>query len=153
MQASTIVTQDHRLVAGNKMRFAQIVFVTGGIWGLLVVTPLFFLFDYVGTQYPPAITHPDFYYGFLTVTLAWQLAFLVIGRDPMRFRALMPVAMIEKFGYVAALAILHSQGRISFPQASAGIPDFLLGILFVVAFLKTAPGQVRPAEHATRGGV
>jgi hypothetical protein len=121
------------------MRFAKIVFLIAGVWGLAIVTPLFFLFDYVGTQYPPPITHPDFYYGFATVTLAWQLAFLVIARNPARFRPLMPVAMIEKFGYVAALAVLHWQGRISFAQASAGIPDVLLGALFVAAFVKTRP--------------
>jgi ABC-type transport system involved in cytochrome c biogenesis permease subunit len=113
------------------------VFLIAGIWGLLVVTPLFFLFDYVGRQFPPAITHPDIYYGFVTVTLAWQVAFLVMARDPARFRPLMPVAMIEKFGYVAALAALHAQGRIQFAQASAGIPDFVLGVLFVAAFVKT----------------
>lgn len=119
------------------MRFAKIVFLLAGLWGLAIVTPLLFLFDYVGRQYPPAFTHPDFYYGFVTVTLAWQAAFLVMARDPLRFRPLMPVAMIEKFGYVAALAVLHWQGRISFPQSSAGIPDFVLGVLFVAAFVKT----------------
>jgi hypothetical protein len=119
------------------MRFAKIVFLIAGVWGLVVVTPLFFLFDYIGREYPPAINHPDFYYGFVTVTLAWQVAFLVMSRDPLRFRPLMPAAMIEKFAYVAALAALHWQGRISFAQASAGIPDFVLSVLFVAAFVKT----------------
>ena len=119
------------------MRFAKIVFLIAGIWGLAIVAPLFFLFDYIGRQYPPAITHPDIYYGFVTVTLAWQVAFLAMSRDPLRFRPLMPAAMIEKFAYVVALAVLHSQGRIQFAQASAGIPDFVLGALFVAAFVKT----------------
>jgi hypothetical protein len=119
------------------MRFAKIVFLAAGVWGLAIVTPLFFLFDYIGSRYPPAITHPDIYYGFATVTLAWQVAFLVIARDPLRFRPLMLAAMIEKFGYVIALAVLHSQGRIQFGQAAAGIPDFVLGALFVAAFAKT----------------
>jgi len=107
------------------------------VWGLAVVTPLFFLFDYVGAQYPPAITHQDVYYGFVTVTLAWQVAFLIISRDPVRFRPLIPAAILEKFAYVAALAALYAQGRIPFGLASAGIPDFLLGALFVAAFVKT----------------
>ena len=119
------------------MRFAKIVFLIAGIWGLAVVTPLFFLFDYIGKQYPPAVTHPDIYYGFVTVTLAWQVAFLLISRDPVRFRPLMPAAMIEKFAYVIALAVLHSQGQIQFGQAAAGIPDFVLGTLFVAAFVTT----------------
>ena len=121
------------------MRFAKIVFVAAGVWGLAVVIPLFFLFDYVGRQYPPAITHPDIYYGFTTVTLAWQMAFLIIAGDPVRFRPIMPAAMIEKFAYVIALVVLYSQGRIGFAQASAGIPDLVLGLLFVTAFVKIRP--------------
>ena len=127
------------------MRFAQLVFWIAGIWGLVVLAPLFFLFDYVGVRYPPAITHPDFYYGFVIVALAWQVAFVMIARDPARFRPFMPLAVFEKLGYVAVLTVLHSQGRISFPQASAAVPDFLLGLFFVAAFLKTAPGAMRPA--------
>jgi hypothetical protein len=119
------------------MRFAKMAFLAAGVWGLAIVTPLFFLFDYVGRQYPPAVTHPDIYYGFVTVTLAWQVAFLLIARDPMRFRPLMLAAMIEKFGYVIALAVLYSHSRIQFGQAAVGIPDFVLGALFVAAFVKT----------------
>ena len=37
----------------------------GGTWGLVVLTPLYFLFDEIGRQFPPATKHPDFYYGFL----------------------------------------------------------------------------------------
>src|SRR5712691_7809563 len=78
------------------MRFARRVFVTAGIWGLLVVPPLYFLFDTIGRQNPPAITHPEYYYGFTSVTLAWQFAFFVIASDPARFRPLMPPAIAEK---------------------------------------------------------
>jgi hypothetical protein len=48
-------------------------------------------------------------------------------------------SFLEKFAYGAALTALYLQHRIH-PQdlALAGI-DTLLGILFVVAFLKTAP--------------
>jgi len=119
------------------VRFAKMAFLAAGVWGLIVVVPLFFLYDYIGSQYPPAVTHPDIYYGFVTVTLAWQVAFLLISRDPLRFRPLIPAAMIEKFAYVIALAVLHSQGRIEFGQAAAGIPDFVLGVLFVAAYVKT----------------
>jgi len=92
------------------VRFAKMAFLAAGVWGLIVVVPLFFLYDYIGSQYPPAVTHPDIYYGFVTVTLAWQVAFLLISRDPLRFRPLIPAAMIEKFAYVIALAVLHSYG-------------------------------------------
>ena len=68
------------------MKFAKIVFWIAGIWGLLVVPPLFFIFDRIGKDNPPPITHPGFYYGFATVTLAWQIAFILIARDPVRLR-------------------------------------------------------------------
>jgi hypothetical protein len=43
-----------------------------------VITPLFFIFDLIGKQDPPPITHAGFYYGFATTVLTWQLAFFVI---------------------------------------------------------------------------
>lgn len=40
------------------MRFARIVFWIAGIWGLLVISTLFFMFGLIGRQDPPPITHP-----------------------------------------------------------------------------------------------
>lgn len=120
------------------MRFAKIVFTAAGVWGLVVLTPLLFLSDYIGRQYPPPITHPDFFFGFLTVSLAWQVAFLVIGRDPIRFRPLMIAAMLEKFPYVIALAMLYARGQLQVGQfVPAAVPDFTLGVLFVAAYVTT----------------
>jgi hypothetical protein len=120
------------------MRFAKIVFLIAGVWGILVLTPLYFIFDAVGRQYPPPITHPDFYYGFISVALTWQIAFLIIATDPVRLRPLMGAAVVEKFGYVATLSVLYVKGLLAFGQFAVGIPDLVLGILFVAAFLKTS---------------
>jgi hypothetical protein len=119
------------------MSFAKIIFRIAGIWGLLILTPLYFFYDRIGRDYPPPITHPDFYYGFVGVALVWQIAFLVIGSNPVRFRPLMIVAMLEKFCYVITLVALHLQGRLAASQAAVAVPDFVLGILFVVAWVKT----------------
>jgi hypothetical protein len=78
------------------MRFAKIVFKVAGIWGFLVLTPLYFLFDAIGRNVPPPITHPGFFYGFVGVALAWQVAFIVIATDPARFRPLMIPSILEK---------------------------------------------------------
>ena len=123
------------------MKFAKIVFRVAGLWGLAVRTPLYFLFDLVGRQYPPAITHPDFYYGFVGVGLAWQVAFLVIASDPIRFRLMMFPAMLEKFIFVISLCALYAQRRLQGGQLMVAVPDMALGILFVAAFLKT-PARV-----------
>jgi hypothetical protein len=119
------------------MRFPRVVFAFAGILGLLVLLPGFFTIEMVGQQFPPAVTHPDFYYGFLCVTVAWQFAFLVIATDPARYRPLMPVAMLEKFPYVTMLLILYSRGQLAPPQLAAVAIDGTLGILFVVAYFKT----------------
>jgi len=120
------------------MRFAKYVFRSAGIWGVAIVTPLFFLYDTVGRQYPPPVTHPDFYYGFASVTLAWQVAFLLIATDPMRFRPIMLAAILEKFGYLATLSTLYIQGRVQFGQLAVVSPDAILGMLFIAAFIKTS---------------
>jgi len=33
------------------MRFAKIVFLAAGVWGIVVLTPLYFLVDLTGRQY------------------------------------------------------------------------------------------------------
>jgi hypothetical protein len=98
------------------MSFAKIIFRIAGVWGLLILTPLYFFFDRIGREYPPPITHPDFYYGFIGVALVWQIAFLTIGSNPIRYRPLTIAAMLEKL---------------------VALPDFVLASLFVVACLKT----------------
>jgi hypothetical protein len=126
----------------NSMRFARVVFIVAGVWGLVVVTPLYFLLDISGRQYPPPADYPQFFYGFLTVTTAWQIAFLMIGADPGRFRPLMIASIIEKLGFVATALLLFWQERISTTDASVAVPDFLLGVLFVAAFARTRDADV-----------
>jgi hypothetical protein len=119
------------------MKFAKVVFWIAGIWGVLILTPLYFMFDVIGRQDPPAITHPGFYYGFVSVGLAWQVAFLVIARDPVRFRLMMIPAVLEKFGWGASLLVLYFQNRIHPSDLALGGVDTLLGMLFLLAFFRT----------------
>ena len=101
------------------------------------MTPFYWLVDVTGRRYDPPMIYPHFFYGFFAVALAWQIAFLVIGSNPARFRALMIPAMLEKFGYVATLAVLYGEGRIAPVDALAAVPDGLLVVLFILAFAKT----------------
>jgi len=119
------------------MKFAKNVFLVAGVWGVLVMTSMYFLFDVVNRQYPPPITHPDFYYGFVSITFAWQIVFLVISTDPFRYRPIMAAALVEKFGYIATLGALYARGQIQFGQFAVVAPDCVLGILFIAAFFKT----------------
>ena len=119
------------------MKFAKVIFWIAGGWGVLVLTPLYFIFDMIGRQDPPPITHPAFYYGFVGVALAWQFAFFVIGSDPARFRPLMILSALEKFIYGVTLLVLFLQGRLHGTDLMLGGVDTLLGVLFLVAFVKT----------------
>ena len=130
------------------MRFAKTVFVVAGVWGLVVLTPLYFAADFVGHRYPPPITHPDFYYGFIGVAVVWQIGFLVIGRDPERFHAMMIPAVLEKLVYVISLTALYVQGRLAAAQFSLAGPDLALGILFIVSFFKVEGGRCRKVWSA-----
>jgi hypothetical protein len=125
------------------MKFAKVLFWVAGIWGIVVIAPLYFLFDVIGRQDPPAITHPGFYYGFAGVALAWQIAFLVIARDPVRFRPMMIPSVVEKFSFGIAVVVLFLQGRMHRSDLVLAGTDLTLGVLFVVAYMKTRGYEVR----------
>jgi len=120
------------------MKFAKVVFWIAAIWGVLILTPLYFIFDKIGQQDPPPITHPGFYYGFAAVALAWQVAFVVIARDPVRFRLMMIPAVLEKFAYGTSLLVLYWQHRLRGGDVGLGGVDVLFGVLFLLAFFRTS---------------
>jgi hypothetical protein len=125
------------------MKFAKVVFWIAAIWGILVITPLYFLFDTIGRQDPPPITHPGFYYGFAGCGLAWQFAFMVIARDPVRFRAMMIPSVFEKFSFAVAQTVLYLQHHLHPSDLLLGGIDGLLGVLFLLAFFRTSTNTVR----------
>jgi hypothetical protein len=119
------------------MKFARNVFIIAGVWGVAVLTPLYFTFDLIGRSYPPAITHADLYYGFVGVALVWQIAFLIIATNPARYRPIMIAAILEKLVYVATLGTLYLRGELQIGQAAVAVPDLLLAVLFIAAFIRT----------------
>jgi hypothetical protein len=121
------------------MKFAKVVFWIAGIWGVMELTPLFFMFDTIGRQDPPAMTHPQFYFGFLGVTLVWQFVFLVIATDPLRYRPIMVLSVFEKISYLLTAGILFLLGRMTASASALAVPDVALAVLFVISFLKTRP--------------
>ena len=121
------------------MKFAKVVFYIAFIWGILILTPLYFVFDAIGRQDPPPITHPGFYYGFLSAGLAWQFAFLFIARDPVRLRPMMIPSILEKFAYGGSLIVVYLQHRLHHQDVAFAGMDIFFGILFLIAFRKAAP--------------
>ena len=119
------------------MRFAKVVFVIAGVWGFLVLTPMYFLLGQMSEQNPPAVTHAEFYYGFVGLALVWQVAFFIIASDPVRYRALMVAAMLEKFSFVVTVLVLARSAAIPSGIWVGASADCVLGLLFIVAFVKT----------------
>ena len=121
----------------SSLRFARYLFVFAGIYGLLVLVPGYFMEAQVGIDNPPAITHPIYYYGFIGVALAWQLAFLLIASDPLRYRPLMLVGVVEKFTFGIAAVALYAQGRLDTLMFGFSLFDMSLGVLFALAYWRT----------------
>lgn len=116
--------------------FARRVFLFAGVYGLIVLLPQYFLEQQIGRDYPPPITHPEHFYGFVGVALAWQLAFLVISRDVVRFRPMMIPAVFEKYLFVASTLVLYLGGRVAAAVVGVAAIDFVLGTLFLVSYLR-----------------
>ena len=124
-------------------RFARWTYRLAGIYGLLAVIGGYLSEPAVARDYPPAITHREYFYGFWGVTLAWQLAFLVISTDPRRYRPLMPITLVEKLGFFVPAMVLWSRGQLPPPMLAGAWIDLALAVLFLIAFLRTAAAAPR----------
>ncbi|HYJ90691.1 MAG TPA: hypothetical protein VEV84_05235 [Pyrinomonadaceae bacterium] len=123
------------------MKFARYTFLISGIYGLIVLLPQYFLENKIGIDQPPAITHPEFFYGFVSVAVAFQFVFLVIASDPVKYRALMLVSLFEKFPFFFAVLALYLQSRVGWQMLAAASIDCFWGLMFLVSFLKTRSAQ------------
>ena len=120
------------------MKFARIVFLIAGIYGFVVIAPQYFLEPTLVQQSQQPFNHPDYFYGFLGVTLAWQIVFLIIANDPPRYRPIMFAACVEKLSFGVAIPILYMLDRVTLNMVAAACIDIVLLILFVVAIFRTA---------------
>jgi hypothetical protein len=118
--------------------FARRVFLIAGIYGLLILPPHYFMEGNIARESGLPINHPEFFYGFIGVATAWQVGFLIISRDPVRYRLMMIPGILEKIGFGVAAIVLYAQGRLVVPMLAAGIGDLIFATLFAVAFWKTA---------------
>jgi hypothetical protein len=130
------------------MRFARWVFLLAGASGVLVVAPLYLEARFFA-EHPPATNRPEFYYGFAGVTLAWQLLYLLIGTDPVRYRPAMLVASLAKASFALAVVVLFLQQRAEAWWLAAAAMDGTWVVLFAAAFLLT---RKRPATRASPAG-
>ena len=127
------------------VRFSRFVFRLAAFVGLVEIVPLYFSEGVINRTLPPAITHPEFYYGFIGVVVAWQIAYLIISEDPVRYQPLFPAVFLEKLLYPAALFILFMGGRIQSPAILVGgVVDLCLLTLFVAAWVRMSKVPADP---------
>jgi len=119
------------------MRVARWTYLVAAIYGLLILAAGLFAersLDASGA----ALAHPEFYYGFYGSAIVWQLAFLLIASDPVRFRMLMPITFVEKAAFLVSNLILFATGRMTMGGPFiGGLIDGGLLLLFVIAWLQT----------------
>ena len=120
------------------MRFARWTFLIAGIYGLLALVPMYFMEAQIGIDTPPAITHPEYFYGFIGVAVAFQLVFIIVSTDPQKYRPLMLAAIAEKLSFATAAAVLLASGRLVGPIVIGAAIDAVLAVLFAIAWFKTA---------------
>jgi hypothetical protein len=119
------------------MRFIRGVFRVAGIFGLLVITPLYFMEARIGLDDPPEITHPEYYYGFVATCLAWQLMYLLISTDPVRYRTPMLLGAFGKLSFFISTLVLYLQGRVAPSTTALASIDLVFVVLFAIAWNRT----------------
>ena len=124
------------------MKSASRVFLIAGIYGLIVLVPQYFTEVKTGLDYPPAITHPEFYYGFIGVAVSWQIVFLLISRDPLRYRPMIVPSILEKLTFGVAVVLLFLQQRTSTLTLSFAIVDLIFATIFTLIYLRAAPNKI-----------
>ena len=123
------------------MRLAKWVFLIAGVFGLLVTIPMALAEKAIEQIMPPAVAHPEFFYGFVLLNACWQVLYLFLSTDPIRYRPMMIPSFLAKASGVVALTWLVLQGRISRQWTLTIILDGIWALLFLVAFWSAGRGH------------
>ena len=123
-------------MSDGPVRLARRVFAVAGIYGLIVLLPLYFAEPLLAARAP--VNHPEYFYGFIGAASVFQLVYLTIARDPVRFRPLMPLAVLAKLNFFVAVVILVALGRTNIWAMALVSVDLLLGLAFAFVWLRLA---------------
>jgi hypothetical protein len=118
----------------TRLARVRTVFHVAGIYGIVVLLPQYFLETGLARGFPPPLAHPEHFYGFIGVALAWQFVFLMIARDVGRYRPVMLIAILEKLSFGVAAVVLYARGRVSSTVAGFGGIDLVFAALFLLAY-------------------
>lgn len=119
------------------MKTPRLIFTIAGIYGLLILTPFFFLERKIAEMQPGGLSNPEYYYGFVGAAWVMQLFYLTIGRDPARYRPFMPIAALAKTMFFSTILILYLQEKVPAPALEFASVDALLAFAFLYAWRVT----------------
>lgn len=115
------------------VQFARRVFRGAALYGAIALTPLLF-------QPTPAGARVEINLGFIGLALVFQGVFWIIGGDPLRYRALMPIAVLEKLIFAVPALMLFALGRLGGAVAGVAAADAVLAVAFLIAWRRIPAG-------------
>ena len=113
------------------MKLARWIFLIAGGFGLLSTVPLLF------TESAMQVKQPEFYYGFVCLNICWQVLYLFLSSDPVRYCPMMIPAFLAKASGTIALTWLYLLARVSTQWIAIAAADGLFAVLFLVAYWST----------------
>lgn len=118
----------------------RFVFLLAAVYGMPLLTYWMFIT-------PAMVGHarqqqPEIYYAFGSVGLAWQMVFILIAINPIRYRPLMLVAAILEKGFFAAMLVwLYLRHIAGFHWIPFAALEGFFALAFLTAFFVTPTGQ------------
>jgi hypothetical protein len=118
------------------MKLARWVFLIAGIFGLIPVVPLVYTTMVKGEAILPDFASMGSFFSVSVFQyVCWQISYIILARDPVRFRSMIILAFfVEITAPLNPLWLFLYGFRL---WISIAVVDFLLAILFVVAFWLT----------------
>lgn len=116
---------------------AKLIFRIAAAADILVLTPILFFPNRIGNPVPRPLTEPEYFHGFLALSLLFSILYLVIATNPIRYRPVMWIGILQKFVYPMAIFGLLSTHRTPPGKSFYAGMEFLFGLLFIIALVKT----------------
>lgn len=120
------------------VRYARNAFAIAGVYGLVMTSCLFSIGKSLGAQHPPTMTHPEFFYGFAGLFLAWQVLFLIIALNPVRLRPAMIAGVLQKVAIPLTIVPLFMLGRVGLVLVGLAGVEAFFAVAFGVAYYSCA---------------
>lgn len=121
------------LVLDSNIRFVSRIFRIAAIYGVIVLAPLYL----APVPDPWRVTH----FGFIGLALVFQGMFWIISRDPLHYRALIPIAIWEKLCFGIPAVGFFLRGQVDTIVGVFGALDLFWALVFTFAMRRLAQGN------------